>query len=175
MSTRVITPRLLLRELTPGDLPEVKQLLQDPEVMRFWPRPYTDAECVEWIDRQCQRYRDHGCGYWLALDADSGKAVGQMGVLMMSWQGSAEPALGYILSRRYWRRGYAVEGAKGCIGFVFDTLKRDRVLCWIRPENLPSLAVAQKLGMQKVGEAELAGFDHHIYALSRTVYRSGIG
>ena len=75
------TPRLLLRELGVEDLDFIAELLGDPLVMRYWPRPYTREEAAEWIRRQQQRYARDGHGYWLAVEKASGQPVGQVGLL----------------------------------------------------------------------------------------------
>ena len=50
------TSRLVLRELTPLDLPELYAVLGDPENMIWYPRPYSVAEVEESIERQMSRY-----------------------------------------------------------------------------------------------------------------------
>ena len=49
------TPHLYLRELRDSDIDFVAEMLADPEVMRFWPRPYTREEAVAWIQRMQER------------------------------------------------------------------------------------------------------------------------
>ena len=54
------TERLQLREMIPADLEFVAAMLDDPEVMRFYPRRYTRAEAEGWIERQRRRQRHSG-------------------------------------------------------------------------------------------------------------------
>jgi RimJ/RimL family protein N-acetyltransferase len=158
------TPRLLVRELSHDDLDEVAAMLTDPEVMRFWPRPFTREESVEWIGRQRERYETHGFGYWLAVEKSTGQAVGQVGVLPRVLDGVDEVDVGYIIRRSRWREGFASEGAAACRDHVFDTLGRPRVLCLVRPENAPSLGVARKIGLKTAGRIIVhAGFDHLVF------------
>ncbi len=164
MKTILETPRLLVRELTDDDLDEVSAMLGDPEVMRFWPRPFSREESAEWIERQRKRYETHGFGYWLAVEKATGHAVGQVGVLPRVLDGMDEVDIGYIIRRSRWREGFASEGASACRDYVFEKLGRSRVLCLVRPENAPSLGVARKIGLKTDGRIIVhAGFDHIVF------------
>jgi RimJ/RimL family protein N-acetyltransferase len=109
------TPRLILRELMLDDLDFVAEMLAHPEVMAFWPRPYTRDEAEAWIRRQQGRYTRDGYGYWLALDRTSGRPIGQAGLLALSVDSVAETGIGYIIHRPFWRQGYATEAARACL------------------------------------------------------------
>src|SRR5438034_6085594 len=108
------TPRLMLRELSPGDLDFLAALLADPEVMHFWPKTYTRDEAGDWIRRHAERYARDGYGYWLALDKISGQPIGQAGLLAQQVDGVAEICIGYIIHRPFWRPGYATAAASNC-------------------------------------------------------------
>lgn len=167
MKTRIMTKRLALRELTEDDLDTVAAMLGDPEVMRFWPKPCDRAESLAWIERQLERYRTDGYGYWLAVGRDSGEVIGQAGLLQTDIDGLSFPALGYIVNRRFWRRGYATEAARACVRYVFEVLDQPSVHTLIRPENEPSLGVAAKLGMTVERRLPYAGFDHFLLSRER--------
>jgi RimJ/RimL family protein N-acetyltransferase len=162
------TPRLLLREMSLADLDFVATLLAHPDVMRYWPRCYTRAEAESWVSRQRERYRRHGYGYWLALDRATGKPVGQAGLLVCQVERRRETALGYIIHRPFWRRGYATEAAAACLRYAFESCGKDRVIALVRPENVPSQGVALKIGMRQEGRATYEGFLHLIFAARRT-------
>jgi [ribosomal protein S5]-alanine N-acetyltransferase len=160
-------PRLFLRELESTDIEFVAEMLGHPEVMRYWPRPYTRDEAVEWIQRHRDLYSKDGHGYWLLLEKEAGQPVGQAGLLVHEIDGRREIGLGYIIHRPYWRRGFAIEAAGGCLAFGFETLKRDSMVALIRPENLPSQGVARKLGMTPGRDVLHAGLVHTVFTLGR--------
>jgi RimJ/RimL family protein N-acetyltransferase len=160
------TPRLLLRELVPSDLDCVEALLSHPEVMRFFPTCLSREQAEQWIRRQRARYAADGHGYWLALHQASGEPVGQAGVVQTEVEGVEEPSLGYIVHRPFWGRGYATEVAAACRDYVFDTLGCARVITLIRPENLPSLRVARKIGLKIVRRTLYARYEHFVLSMS---------
>lgn len=161
------TPRLILRELEASDLDFAEAMLSHPEVMQFFPRCFSRDESAEWIRRQRERYAVEGHGYWLALDREAGEPVGQAGVMRAEVEGIVEPALGYIVHRPFWRRGYAAEAAAACRDHVFDALGGSRVITLVRPENLPSLGVARKIGMTIERRTIYARYEHFVLAMTR--------
>ena len=169
MATILETPRLALREMTGDDLDFVAAMLADPDVMRFWPRPQTRDEAVDWVRRQIDRYAEYGSGYWVAVLKSTGEPIGQYGLLPpgpdLERQGVAEANLGYMTHRPHWRNGYAAEASAACLAYAFEVQRRDGVACLIRPENAPSLAVARSLGLtlEKERVVVLAGFDHWVF------------
>jgi len=158
------TPRLVLRELTLDDLEFVAGMLAHPDVMHFWPRPYTHAEAADWIGRHQERYARDGFGYWLALDKASGRPIGQAGLLRQELDGVVETGVGYILHRPFWGKGYATEAAVGCRDHAFEKLGKLRVTATVRPENLPSRRVAERIGLKFERMTTWAGMPHMLYA-----------
>jgi RimJ/RimL family protein N-acetyltransferase len=166
------TPRLLLRELETDDLDLLAALLGDPQVMRFWPRPLTRDEAAEWIARQRQRYAQDGYGYWLALERESGRAVGQAGLMECALDGASELGLGYIIAREHWRRGFATEAAAACLAHGREALRR-RPIALIRPANRPSIGVALKLGLRPGRTTLWAELPHVVYELPADLTSGG--
>lgn len=161
-----IASRLVFREMAKGDLDFVAGMLAHPEVMRYYPKCYSRAEAEGWVQRQRDRYLRDGHGLWLVQDKTSGEPIGQVGLLLQQVDGVAEPEVGYLIHRPFWRRGYATEAALATRDFAFAA-GRDHVISLIRPENLPSQGVARKLGMTIAKTTVFAGFDHFVFAVAR--------
>ena len=164
------TRRLTLRELQASDLDCVTGMLSDPEAMHFFGTVYTREQSVTWIARQQERYAIDGYGYWLAIERDTGEPVGQMGVVQAEVDGVSEPSLGYIVQRAHWRRGLASEAAASCRDWVFDRQPVSRVITLVRPENLPSLAVARRIGLEIERRTIFARYEHFVLSMSRTAW-----
>ena len=57
-----------------------------------------------------------------------------------------------------WNQGYATEAARvGCCDYAFGTLGLERFISLIRPVNLQSRRVAEKVGLTIEKEAEFRG------------------
>jgi [ribosomal protein S5]-alanine N-acetyltransferase len=164
------TARLILREMSSDDLEFVAAMLADPEVMRYYPRCYSREEAEIWIQRQVRRYARHGHGLWLAIDKATGRPVGQVGLLIQQLRGVMEKEVAYLIHRPFWRQGFATEAGRAARDYAFDILDRPRVIALIRPENGPSLRVAERLGLLAEPERiEHSGFEHIVFSLARSV------
>jgi ribosomal-protein-alanine N-acetyltransferase len=167
MSTVLETARLRLREMTPDDLDFVAEMLAHPEVMRFYPKCYGRDEAREWLERQRRRYAEHGHGLWLVEGRESGRPVGQVGLIVQEVDGGREFEVGYLIHRPFWRNGFATEAALGVRHHAFTARGLDRVISLIRPENVPSQGVARKLGMAPERETTFKGFRTLVFAVSK--------
>jgi [ribosomal protein S5]-alanine N-acetyltransferase len=168
VTTVLETPRLRLRELVPGDLDFMAEMLADAEVMRYYPKRLTRELSADWINRQMVRYQSDGYGLWLAEERGSGRPIGQIGLVKQVVNGADECEVGYLIHQPYWRQGYASEGALACRGYAFATLHVPRVISLVRPENAASQGVARKLGMEVVGRAPHGGYEHLVFAVNAT-------
>lgn len=168
MTTVLETERLLLRHMVPEDLDFLAALLGHPEVMRYYPHTHTREQSQQWLDKQLARYERDGHGLFLAIDKESAEPVGQMGLAVQEVDGLAELEIGYLVHRPYWRRGYASEAACGLRDHAFHVMDRNRVISLIRPINIPSQGVARKMGMTMERHTEFKGFDHWVFARSRS-------
>lgn len=145
------TERLLLREMGEADLPVLRAILQDPQVMTAYEGPFSEAEVRAWLDRQLRRYEETGAGLWAVVRRDTGEMIGQCG---LTWQdvGAGAPVLevGYLFLRAHWHQGFATEAARACRDWGFSVLRAPRVYSVIRDTNVASQRVAQRNGMAVV-------------------------
>jgi len=161
------TLRLQLRELTPSDLDHLMRILADPMAMRYWPSFMSRDEGIEWIERQLNRYANDGCGYWACELTATGEFVGQAGLLMQEVDGMRELGLGYMFIPEFWGNGYATEASRGCLDYGFRNYPVDHIVALIRPENEPSIRVAQRLDMTLWKTTEYKGFVHGVWRLDQ--------
>ncbi|MGI8979775.1 MAG: GNAT family N-acetyltransferase [Pirellulaceae bacterium] len=161
------TPRLLLREMHRGDLDFMAEMLGDPKVMRFYPKTESREGAAVSIERQLDRYATDGYGPWLVLNRETGLPLGRVGLIHQVVEGVGETEVGYMIHRPYWRQGLAFEAAAACRDYAFATLGRARVISLVRPGNLPSQAVARKLGMTPEKEIMHWELRHLVFAMQR--------
>ena len=141
------TARLILREMSAADFPALCEMLYDPIVMRAYEGAFSEAEARAWLDRQMERYRKWGHGLWAVTLRETGKMIGQCGI---TWQPSPRGEIlevGYLFSRASWHQGYATEAARASRDYAFEHLNAETVYAIIRDTNLPSQAVARRIGM----------------------------
>jgi RimJ/RimL family protein N-acetyltransferase len=101
------------------------------------------------FEHHVRHWEEHGFGYWLAEERESGDIAGWMGAAHPSYvpELSGAVELGWALRRPFWGRGLATEGGAAAIRACFASLPDDEVIALIHPANIRSIAVAERLGM----------------------------
>jgi RimJ/RimL family protein N-acetyltransferase len=166
------TDRLELRELTPADLGFVAEMVGDAETMRFYPHRFTPLEARQWLQRQLDRYDRDGHGLWLVIERESGQRVGQVGLAMQDVEGAKQPEIGWLIHRRYQRRGFATEAGLAVRDHAFGSMGLGWVISLIRPVNEPSQGVAKKVGMVAERETDFHGYRHLVFGVHRDDLRA---
>jgi len=148
------TPRLYLRQMTPEDHAALHALFSDPVAMAHYPQPFTPEMTSGWIEWNTRNYRELGFGLWALVHKARREVIGDCGLTMQRIDGIAELEIGYHLLPAYWKQGFATEAALACRDYAFDTLGRDRVVSWMKPGNVASRRVAERVGMHLEKEAQ---------------------
>ncbi|MEX2582341.1 MAG: GNAT family N-acetyltransferase [Gemmatimonadota bacterium] len=150
---RLETERLVLRDFTEEDWPEVLEYQRQPEYLRFYPWESRDEDDVRgyialflgW-QREIPRHR-----FQLAITlADTGAIIGNVGV-RAEVPGALSADLGFELDARYWGRGYATEAAAAMLEFGFEQLDLHRLVAHCIADNTASARVLERIGMRQEG------------------------
>jgi RimJ/RimL family protein N-acetyltransferase len=158
------TERLRLRGWQPEDLAVFTRMNADPEVTRHLGEGRTLDAGQTW--RACAALIGHwtmrGYGQWIAEEKTTGTAMGRIGLYHpVDWPGLE---VGWTLAREHWGRGYATEGARAALGYAFDVVRADTVISLVRPDNLRSIRVVEKLGGALDRRIEFQGGEALVYA-----------
>lgn len=158
------TDRLLLRRLTPADVPDLLELDSDPEVMRFLtngrptPREVIEREVLPRVLGGYERLR--GLGRMAAIERSGGAFLGWIGFdPAEDGRPDDEIELGYRLCRSAWGRGYATEGSRALIRRAFGDPCVRRVFAQTMAVNLASRRVMEKSGLRFVRTLHLTWDD----------------
>ncbi|HLJ86349.1 MAG TPA: GNAT family N-acetyltransferase [Candidatus Angelobacter sp.] len=162
------TERLILRKFVPDDFSALAAVIGDPETMSFYDAPFDSDGVKLWIHRNIERYSLDGYGLWAMALKSSGEVIGDCGCVNQAIEDRTELEIGYHVRRDLWKKGYATEAALACMKYAFTSLGANRVISMIRPENLASRRVAEKNGLMCEKIVFWRGYDHCIYAKSRS-------
>jgi RimJ/RimL family protein N-acetyltransferase len=170
-SVMLESERLVFRKITVDDFDDLAVMLRDPEVMTAWEHTFSDEQIQKWIENQISRYQKEIVGYFAAVRKDTEEFVGQMGLLWNDFDELRVLEICYMLKRQYWGMGYATEGAAALAQYAFTAIGLNKVYTSIRPENRPSIRVAERIGMSAEGSfiKQYNGKDmeHIIYSKER--------
>jgi len=93
--------------------------------------------------------------------------IGDCGITGQQVEGEHFYEIGYHLRRDFWGQGLATEAAIACRNWGFAHLKTERLISLIRPENLASRRVAERMGMTVWKEVNWRGLTHCVYSIER--------
>lgn len=141
------TERMYLREMNQTDFNSLCKILQDKDTMYAYEGAFNDNEVQEWLDRQISRYQKWNFGLWAVILKENDEMIGQCGLTMQPWKETEVLEIGYLFNRLYWHKGYAIETARACKKYAFETLKANEVCSIIRDTNIASQNVAIRNGM----------------------------
>lgn len=163
------TPRLIIRKFSKKDADHLKPILGDPEVMKFSKNGPCDQRGIEdYIDRILTHYQEKGFGLWCLVLKESNEIIGLSGLIVQVIDEISYVELAYRLAQKYWGKGLATEAAEAVKNYAFNTLKIDRLISIISPENVRSIQVAKRVGMKRARSAQYHGFNVDIYEIKRT-------
>ena len=180
---RLETERLVLRRVTPADLPFYVRLHGMAEVARgLWleGRPKTAEQTEAWLQGTLASYEALELGYLAVVRKADGALIGRCGLMDMAveaaaperrlrrgWFGREEvPAgvavifeceLGYTFDPAVWRQGYASEAARSVWDYAREGVGLGYVVSAILPGNAASRRVAERAGAKVDGRMQAAG------------------
>ena len=133
MPDEIRTERLLLRRARLEDAEAMHAIMSDPQVMRYWwtPPHRNLAETEEWIASIVKGDDD----FIVTLD---GALIGKLGARKL-------PAVGFVIDRAHWGKGYASEALAAFIDRR-RTLGSRELTATADPRNDASLKVLARHG-----------------------------
>jgi RimJ/RimL family protein N-acetyltransferase len=190
---RLESARLVLRRLTPDDLPFFTRIHALPDVAQhLYPggRPRSPEETAAWLQYTLASYEQLALGYLAVRRKEDGVLIGRCGLMDLvvesaapghgirrGWFGREEaPAgvaltfeteLGYTLDPAVWGQGFATEAARCVRDYARDVLRLPYTISAILPPNIRSRRVAERSGARASGQMAVVGltWDRYVWPL----------
>ncbi len=131
--------------MTDDDLDEVAAVLGAPDPVRPERRGRSRADAEQWIAWNRRNYAEHGFGLWV-IETHEGEFVGDCGLTVQDIEGEPFVEVGYHVHLALRGQGLAPEAAAAVRAAAHEAAI-PHLVAIIRPENLPSQRVAQKIGL----------------------------
>lgn len=152
MYYRLETERLILRPIDMADLETVHEYASDEDNTRymiFLPNR-TVEETIEFLTYATKEWeKDSPNGYEFAITLN-GHQIGAISVTLDETREIAE--LGWILSKKHQKQGYALEAALAIKDFAIETLKIKKLTAHCDSRNVPSYRLMEKIGMTMISD-----------------------
>jgi RimJ/RimL family protein N-acetyltransferase len=159
VSTRLETPRLIIRTFESRDADPWLAMVNDPEVTRFLPPgpPATIDTFERAIESRHAMEAELGHAMWAVDSKTTGTFVGQCGLRPVDEGAGPEIDLGYHYTRASWNKGYGTEAVIAVLAHALGPLGLDRVMAVATLDNVGSWRVMEKSGMRYEGLVEYYG------------------
>lgn len=175
--------RTSIRLVKPRDARVLQQeLLSNREWLRPWEATNPDGavsfDMRLGVRRLLQQYRE-GSGVPFVMEYD-GEIAGQLNVWGIARGSLSSATIGYWVSRRFAGKGITPAAVAMATDMCFNELRLHRMEICIRPENVASLRIVEKLGFRYEGLRRrfihIHGDwrDHYCFALTREDVPQGV-
>ena len=149
---RLETERLVLRDFEPRDVAPSVASAADAEVQRFLGGPKRPYDAYTGLATHAGPWALRGYGAWMVQRREDGELLGRLGL----WAPEEWPdvEIGWRFFRAAWGQGYATEAARAALGWAWTTQGFGHLISLIKPDNVPSQRLAQRLGHVNTGPVE---------------------
>lgn len=154
------TPNLIIRQFLPSDSKDVSFYSQQPNVA-YWMSDmvlHNESEALRWINWINEKFNIIEPFIVLAIENKAdGRCIGVVGIHPKGEIDNEVEVL-YGISDNYQNKGYATEASKSLTQWTFENTQLKSLVAIVKPENIPSKIVIEKLGFQYV-DTRLVSYD----------------
>ncbi|WP_316820368.1 GNAT family N-acetyltransferase [Pedobacter gandavensis] len=148
------TPRLVLRSLSPQDLPAIYQLRSDPIVAGFTGRkPISHIdEAAAYLTKIERMIKNNECVLWAIAYQNSQELIGAICLWNFDVT-NATVEIGYELLPAYHKQGIMAETIARVLDFGFNIMGVKTILAFPSAENLASVKLLEKAGFKLASDS----------------------
>jgi len=147
------TERLIIRRFCKTDLKSIFAYRNDPEVARFQRFGSVTRAQLSRMIGELQAIEPGAPGQWFQFAfalKETGELIGDC-ALRMDKEDVGRAEVGFTLALPYQGKGFATEGVGRVVEYAFIELGLERIFALTDCENGPSIALLERLGMQREG------------------------
>jgi len=143
------TERLVLQEFSIDDAEFILSLLNTPGWLKYiGDKNVRSVEyAVDYLEEgPIKSYKENGFGLWLTLLKNNNTPIGMCGLIKRESLDNID--IGFALLPEYSKLGYGYEIAQATINYAKHDLGIDKVVAITDSNNVPSIKLLNKLGLQ---------------------------
>ena len=149
MEIVIETKRLIIRKFTVDDSAFMLELLNTPDWLRFiGDRNIRTLEQAEQylLNGYMKSYQDYGFGFYVVAVKETQESIGICGIVKR--EGLEDVDIGFAFFQQFMGKGYGYESASAVLNYALNDLKIKRIVAIVDPENVVSIALIKKIGLQ---------------------------
>jgi [ribosomal protein S5]-alanine N-acetyltransferase len=149
MEIVIETERLILRKFTVDDAAFMLEMLNTPTWLRFIGdrnvRTLEEAENYL-LNGNIRSYREYGFGFYIVVIKETQESIGICGIVKR--EGLEDVDIGFAFFQQFMGNGYGYESAAAVLNYALNDLKIKRIVAIVDPENVVSIGLIKKIGLQ---------------------------
>ena len=155
------TDRLTIRSFVESDIPRYAAIVADPEVTRYLGdgSPHSYEQAADYIDSCIKSEAEEGIARYAVILRETGELIGFCGFR----KEYDRIDFGWRYARHTWGNGYATEAAAAVLDYGINALKLSGIVARSAIENVGSVRVMEKIGLQFEALGELHGREIAFY------------
>lgn len=146
----LVTERLIIRPINSDDKNEVFEYRSDTETNKYqgWiPKTIKDVETF--IGKVSKHINSPQTWFQVVIiENETQKIIGDIGMHFFDNE-NKQVEIGCTLHKDFQNKGYATESLKKVIDYLFDDLKKHRIITSIDPDNKNSVRLVERIGFRK--------------------------
>ena len=164
----ITTERLILRALSPDDLDAYTAINADPQMRTYTGdgRPPDRESTWRAMALLLGHWHLRGYGMWAMVERATGAFIGRAGLYNQEGWPGLEVA--WTVARHRWSNGFATEAGQAALDYAFQVVGAEHVISIIHPDNIASIRVAEKLGLEAKYSTSHDGQPRTIYGITRS-------
>lgn len=177
----LISQRLLLRAPRYKDAEDIFEFCGDAGSCKYvdWSPHQSIADSRNFISYLKSRsFHGEGKSYtWFVELMSERKVIATISLVDSDYYGKIA-TVGYTFSEKYQHQGFATEALLSLMRYLFNVKNFERIEAKVLPENLPSIALLERVGMKREGLLRKGVFcktclrDVYIYSILKNEFLS---
>ncbi len=155
------TERLVLREFNLTDSEFIYNLVNTPNWLEFigYKNVRTIGDAAQYLQNgPIKSYHENGYGLWLVQLKSTGTPIGMCGLINRETLEDID--IGFAMLPNYSGMGYGFEIASATMSYAKNILKLNKIVAITSPNNIVSIKLLNKIGLQFEKTLELAEDDY---------------
>lgn len=164
MKNVIETERFYLREFDISDAKSFFELNLNPNVIKYTGNSaFKDIDEAKVFLENYSDYQRNGFGRWAVINKSTQEFLGWCGLKYD--KKLDETDIGFRFFEHFWNQGFATESAKVCIDYGFNELNIKTIIGRAMKENIASIKVLEKIGLQYERDFDFDGNDGVVYSV----------
>lgn len=156
------TNRLVIKDLMPSNAKDMFNYRADEEISKYQSFcPQTIKEVLDFIGDNTIKFNKQNNWFQVGIFNEN-KLIGDIGLHFIG-PNNKQVEIGYTIGKEFQRQGFGKEAVIGVINYLFNDLKKHRIIASLDPQNTASIALLESVGFRKEGLLKKSIFNRGVW------------